>query len=158
MPVRWMTESPARTSRSTMSISISPRRMVGTMGRSDPVARRVMTIERASSSSGEKGTVRMSSTPELEGPQLRLEVAAPGETQDRRDAPRQRVRGAHAPEQGGAVVMVHVDHREVRLPLRQDRVRLGQAARGPDDEEAVIERQLDEVHDQRTIVKHQGAE
>ena len=96
--------------------------------------------------------------PELEGPQLRLEVAAPGETQDRRDAPRQRVRGAHALEQGAAVVMVHVDHREVRLPLGQDRVRLGQAARGPDDEEAVVERQLDEVHDQRAIVEHQGAE
>ena len=33
------------------------------MGRSVPVARRVITIERASSSSGEKGIVRMSSTP-----------------------------------------------------------------------------------------------
>ena len=32
-------------------------------GRSVPDARRVITIERASSSSGEKGTVRMSSTP-----------------------------------------------------------------------------------------------
>ena len=35
----------------------------GTIGRSTPVARRPITIARASSSSGEKGTVRMSSTP-----------------------------------------------------------------------------------------------
>ena len=63
MLVRWMTESPARTWRRTMSISISPSLMVGTIGRSVPNARRVITIERASSSSGEKGMVRMSSTP-----------------------------------------------------------------------------------------------
>ena len=54
--------------------------------------------------------------------------------------------------------MVHVDHGEVRLPLGQDRLRLRQAARGPDDEEAVVEGQLDEVHDERAIVEHQGAQ
>ena len=96
--------------------------------------------------------------PELEGPQLRLEVAAAGETEDRRDALREGVRGAHALEHGAAVVMVHVDHREVRLPLGQDRVRLGQVACGPHDEEAVVEGELDEVHDQRAIVEHQGAQ
>jgi hypothetical protein len=46
-----------------MSISISPSVITGTIGRSLPDARRVMTIDRASSSSGENGTVRMSSTP-----------------------------------------------------------------------------------------------
>ena len=46
-----------------MSISISPSLIVGMIGRSVPDARRLMTIERASSSSGEKGIVRMSSTP-----------------------------------------------------------------------------------------------
>src|SRR5487761_2473314 len=63
MPERWTTEVPARTTRLTMSISISPSRITGMIGRSAPVARRVMTTARASSSSGEKGIVRMSSTP-----------------------------------------------------------------------------------------------
>jgi hypothetical protein len=78
-------------------------------------------------------------------------------TQDRRHAPRQAVRGAQPPEQRGAVVVVHVDHGHVRAPLGQDRVRLCQAARGPNDEEAVIQRQLDEVNDQRAIVEHECA-
>ena len=63
MPERWMTESPARTTRLKMSISISPSLITGMSGRSIPVARRLITMARASSSSGEKGSVRMSSTP-----------------------------------------------------------------------------------------------
>jgi len=43
-------------------------------------------------------------------------------------------------------VVVHVDHRQVGGPLGQDRLRLGQGARGPDGEHAVVEREGDEVH------------
>ncbi len=53
--------------------------------------------------------------------------------------------------------MVHVDHAQMRPPLVQERLRLGQAASGPDEEEAVVQRQLDEVHDQRAVVEHQCA-
>ena len=63
MPLRWITDSPARTWRLTMSTSISPSRIVGTITWSVPRTRRVMTIARARSSSGANGTVRMSSTP-----------------------------------------------------------------------------------------------
>ena len=61
--VNWTSESPSRTCRLTMSISSPPSAIVGTIGRSVPVARRVSTMHRASSSSGEKGRVSMSSTP-----------------------------------------------------------------------------------------------
>ena len=157
MPERWTTESPARTCRLRMSISISPSLIVGTIGRSNPNARRVITMDRASSSSGEKGTARMSSTPRSNALSFGPEVAASGEPQDRRHAPRQGVRGADPPEQGRAVVVVHVDHGQVRPPLVQERLRLGQAGCRADDEQAVVERQLDEVHDQRTVVEHQCA-
>jgi hypothetical protein len=53
--------------------------------------------------------------------------------------------------------MIHVDHGHVRVPLVEDRLNLGQASRLTDDEHAVVERQLDEVHDQLAIVEHQGA-
>jgi len=53
--------------------------------------------------------------------------------------------------------VVHVDHRELRAPLVQDRLRLGEAARGPDDEAAVVQGQRDEVHDERAIVEHERA-
>src|SRR5450759_3888913 len=154
MPLRCTTELPARTSRLRMSISISPSLIVGTIGRSIPVARRVMTIERASSSSGEKGIVRMSSTPSSNA--LSFDLRSP-----RRVSPRigvtLRVSVFETAEQGGAVVVVHVDHGHVRVPLGEDRLGLCQAARSPNDKEAVIQRQLDEVHDQLAIVEHEGA-
>ena len=59
---------------------------------------------------------------EVERPQLRLEVAAPGQARGPASrAPVRRVRGAQPPEQGGAVVVVHVDHGQVRPPFGQDR-------------------------------------
>ncbi len=47
-----------------------------------------------------------------------------------------------------------------RCGCHSDRIVFASARllRGPHDEEAVVERQLDEVHDQRAIVEHQGAE
>ena len=139
-----------------MSISISPMRMVGTMGRSVPDARRVMTIARASSSSGEKGIGQDVVDPQLERPQLCLEIAAPGEAQDRRHAPGQGVRGADPTEEGRAVVVIHVDYRQLRPPLRQDRLRLGQVAGGPHFEETVVQCQLDEIYDEGAIVEDEG--
>ena len=157
MLLRWMTELPARTSRLTMSISISPSLMVGTIGRWIPDARREMTIERASSSSGENGIVRMSSTP-------RSNARSLVGRSPRRVRPRtgmslrgQRVRRAEPQEQIGAVVVIHVDDGHVRPPLGEDRLGLGQVAGGADDEEAVVERQLDEVDDEGALVEDQGA-
>ena len=95
--------------------------------------------------------------PEVERPQLRLEVATPGEPQDRRDALRQAVGGTHALEQRRAVVVVHVDDGQVRLPLGKDRLRLRESAHRPDHEQAVVECQLDEAHDQRPVMKHECA-
>ena len=60
-------------------------------------------------------------------------------------------------EHRGAVVVVHVDHGHVRDPVLEDRLRLGEAARGPDGEHAVVQRQRDEVDDQRPIVEHERA-
>ena len=45
----------------------------------------------------------------------------------------------------------------LRLPVAKDRLGLGEVARRPNDEDAVVQRQLDEVHDQRAIVEHQCA-
>ena len=59
-----------------------------------------------------------------------------------------RFESAEPPEQRRAVVVVHVDHGEVRLPVGQDRLRLGQVAGRADEEDAVVERQLDQVDDQ----------
>ncbi len=63
MPERKMAESPVRTWRLRMSTSSSPIRIAGMTGPPAPEARRMRATARASSSSGEKGIVRMSSTP-----------------------------------------------------------------------------------------------
>jgi hypothetical protein len=72
--------------------------IVGISGWSGPVARRVITIARASSSSDENGTVGMSSTP--------------------RSIARSFASGLH-------------------------------------DEDPVVQRQLDQVHDERAVVEHE---
>ena len=157
MPERWTTESPARTTRLRMSISISPSRIAGMNGRSVPDARRVITIERASSSSGEKGTVRMSSTP-------RSNAGSFVFRSPRRVRPRTgvvtRVRPFAAPIWPSRAVLsswsMSITARCGR-PLGQDRLRLGQGARGPHGEDAVVEREGDEVHHQRAVVEHERA-
>jgi len=45
----------------------------------------------------------------------------------------------------------------MRLPLGQDRLCLCQALRSSNDEEAVIQREFDEVYDQPAIMEHQCA-
>ena len=51
--------------------------------------------------------------------------------------------------------MIHVDDRHVRAPIDEDRLGLRQVARGADDEQAVVERQPDEVDDEWPIVEDQ---
>ncbi|HEX8938837.1 MAG TPA: hypothetical protein VF763_01630 [Candidatus Limnocylindrales bacterium] len=53
--------------------------------------------------------------------------------------------------------MVHVDDGEVRLPLTQDGFGLGEVAGRAHGEHAMVERQLDEVDDQRPVVQHERA-
>ena len=65
--------------------------------------------------------------------------------------------GAEAQQEGAAVIVIHVDHGDVRLPVGENGIGLGEAGRGPNDEESVIQRQLDEVDDERSVVEHQGA-
>ena len=61
--LRAVTDRPILISRLAMSTSISPTFTTVTKGRSAPVARRLSTSARASSSSGMNGIARMSSTP-----------------------------------------------------------------------------------------------
>jgi hypothetical protein len=53
------------------------------------------------------------------------------------------------PEQRRAVVVVHVHDGQARLPVGGDGVRLGEVVGGMDDEHAVVQRQLDQVHDRQ---------
>ena len=93
--------------------------------------------------------------PQIERLELRLQVAAPGQAEDRCHAAAQAVRRPEPLEEAAAVVVIHVDDRHVRAPVDEDRLGLGQVARGADDEQPVIERQPDEVHDERPIVEDQ---
>ena len=86
-----------------------------------------------------------------------MQVAPPGQTKDRDHALCEGVRSAEPLKQSRAVVVIHVDHGHVWAPRGQDRLGLRQAARGPNGEDAVVKRQLDEVHDQLSLVEHQGA-
>ena len=94
---------------------------------------------------------------QVERPQLGLEVAATGQAEGRRPLLRQAVRGPQPPEERRAVVVVHVDDGQVRVPLGEDRLRLREIARRAHDEDAMVERQLDEIDDQRPVVQHEGA-
>ncbi len=135
----------------------SPSRRAGWWARSrrsTPDERRVITIARARSSSGEKGTVRMSSTP-------RSNARSFVRRSPRRVRPSDRVTlcrsvlDAPSREQRGPVVMVHVDDRHVRLPAGQDLVRLGEGAGGPAHESAMVQGERDEVDDEVTA-KREG--
>ena len=118
-----------------MSISISPSVIVGMIGRSVPDARRAITMHRASSSSGENGHGQDVVHAEVERRELRLQVAAPGQTEDRRhDVAGKRVRSPETLQQRRAVIVVHVDDADVRLPAVEDRLGLRQVMRGSDDE------------------------
>ena len=43
----------------------------------------------------------------------------------------------------------------MRPPIRQDALGPGERPNGPDHEEAVVQRQLDEVDEQRLVVEHE---
>ena len=60
-------------------------------------------------------------------------------------------------EQIGAVIVIHVDHGDVRGPFGEDRIGLGQRGSGTDHEEAVVQRQLDEIDDDLPVVEDQRA-
>jgi hypothetical protein len=112
-------------------------------------------MDRASQLLGRERHVQDVVHTEIERLELGPQVAAAGQAQDRRRHPGQAVRGPDPPEQGGAVVVVHVDRGQVEGPVAQDRVRPRESARGPDHEDAVVQRQRDEVCDQRAIVEHE---
>jgi hypothetical protein len=93
--------------------------------------------------------------PEAEGPKACLQVASSGETQHGRDTATHRAGGTQPPQQVLPIVVVHVDHGEVRPPFRQDRLGPGERSGGPDHEQAVVQRQLDQVDEQRVFVEHE---
>ncbi len=155
MPLRWTTESPgAHLAIDDVDLDLAEpdRRDDRQVGAGRPAADDDGPGEQLLGREGHRQDVVDA---EVERPELRLEVAASGEAEDRRRAPLQGVRGAEPLEQRGAVVVVHVDHGHVRAPLGEDRLRLGQVARRANDEQAVVQRQLDEVDDQRAIVEHE---
>ncbi len=92
---------------------------------------------------------------ELESLQLGGQVTAPRETEDRDPALGERVRGTEVHEQVTAVVMVHVDNCDVRLPHVEDGLNFCEVRRRPDEKDPVIQRQLDEVHDDGPVEQNQ---
>ena len=93
---------------------------------------------------------------QVERPELGPQVAPAGQAKDRGHALAERVGGTQASQQARAVLVLHVDHGQVGHPVDEDRLGLGQALDGPHDEQAMIERELDQAHDQRLINKDQG--
>ena len=64
---------------------------------------------------------------------------------------------AEPAKQRGAVVVLHVDERKVRLPVGEEGLDLGQAGSGPDGEQAVVQRELDQVDHRAAVVQDQRA-
>jgi hypothetical protein len=95
--------------------------------------------------------------PEIERLELRPEVAAMGQAEDGRHAAAQAVRRTEPLEEAAAVVVVHVHDRHVRAPVDEDRLGLGQVARGTNDEQPVVEGQPDEVDDEWPVVEDKCA-
>ena len=118
-----------------------------------PATRRVITMARASNSSGEKGVVRMSSTPRSNARSFVLR--SPRRVRPSTGVPvrPEAARLTEQVEQPGAVVVVHVDNRDVQQPLGQDRHSLGKVGRDSEIENPVIERQPDQVHDHLAVVE-----
>ena len=94
---------------------------------------------------------------EVEYTELGRQVPAPGEAEDRRDGRRQLPGRAESAKQRGAVVVLHVDERKVRLPVGEEGLDLGQAGSGPDREQAVVQRELDQVDHRAAVVQDQRA-
>ena len=157
MPLRCTTDVPVRTSRLTMSISISPSVIVGTIW---PIASRGPSGDDDGTGEELLGRERHRQDvihPEVECSQLGLQVAATRQAECGRDASRQGIRRAQPLEERRAVVVVHVDDGQVRAPFRQDAFGLVEAPGGPNDEQAVVQGQLDQVHDEREVVEHERA-
>ena len=72
-------------------------------------------------------------------------------------ARRQLPRGAESLEQRGAVLVLHVDERKVRLPVEEDPLDVRKAGSGPDREQAVVQRELDQVDHRAAVVQDQRA-
>ena len=94
---------------------------------------------------------------EVERPQLRRQIAPPGQPEDRGHAGLQRVRRPQALEQLRAVVMIHVDDGDVRRPSGESRVGLIEVADRPDHEQPVVERELDQIGDQWSVLQDECA-
>ena len=60
-------------------------------------------------------------------------------------------------EEAGAVRVLHVDDGDVGVPLGQDAFRFTDVAGSANREQAVIQRQLDEIHDKWLVVEHECA-
>ena len=122
-----------------------------------PVARRLITIARASSSSGEKGTVRMSSTPRSNARSFVLR--SPRRVSPRTGVPL-RLSVFEAPSSSSSAVLsswsmsitARFGTQSSRIACASARVR-----RGPHGEHAVVEGERDEVDDQRAVVEHERA-
>ena len=157
MPLRWMTDVPVLTSRWRMSISTSP---IVIVGHDRPVDARCPAHDHDGPGEELLGRERRRDDvvhAEVERPQLRRQVAAPGQPEDRGHAGLERVRRPKALEQRRAVVMIHVDDGDVRRPSRERRVSLIDVADRPDHEQAVIEGELDQIGDERSVLQDERA-
>jgi hypothetical protein len=53
--------------------------------------------------------------------------------------------------------VVHVDDSEVGMPIGEDCVGMGKVVCGLDNEQAMVQGELDEIHHERAIVEHKRA-
>ena len=157
MPERWTTDAPdAHLAAEDVDLDLAERDH-GHQGQAHPRGAAGDDDRAGEQLLGREGHREDVVDPEVERPELRLEVAAARQPEGRRHPLGELVRAPQPPQQRRAVIVVHVDDGEVRMPVGQQGVRLGQGAGRPDDEQAMVEGQLDEVHDQRAIVEHEGA-
>ena len=92
----------------------------------------------------------------LEGGQLGLQIPAPRQRQDRGPRPAAVARAGHLLQEPVAAD-VHVDDGQVGVPVSEHRGCLGDVLRLARDVDAVVERELDHLDDQRLLDHHQDA-
>jgi hypothetical protein len=76
--------------------------------------------------------------PEVECLELRREVTAPSQPENRSDASREAIRCTEPLKQGGAFLVIHVDYADVWPPRCEDLLRLYKIRGGAHHEQAVI--------------------
>ena len=140
-----------------MSISISPSVIVGTSGRPRRAGSPGDDDRPGEQLLGRERDRQDVVDPEIEGPELGREVAPARQAEDRRHAGSQRVGRPQALQDLRGCPRGPCRARRCPAPSLQDPRGLGEVLGGPHDEQPVVQGQLDQVDDERTIVEHERA-